>query len=149
MRASHFCQLVFLFSVVTACSSQPSAKDLAKELETVKSWTATAEMVGESWLKQSIPTVYAKQTLQATQAELQKETETVKKVAPNQARGEVVTKLQQIEQTVSQLELAVEKDDRANLSQLLQQLSMQKRTLDTISSQETRVQPNEIVGEQQ
>lgn len=114
---------------VTACSAQPSAEQLTKELETVASWTATAHMVGEAWLKQSVPTVYASQTLETVQEEFGKEAETVAKVAPAQDRTKAQTQLRGIEQTVDEMTKAVEHDDRPTLTQRLQKLSAQEQAL--------------------
>ncbi|GAA6623218.1 hypothetical protein [Scytonema sp. NUACC26] len=132
MRADSFWKLVLLLPMITACSSQPSARDLAKELETIASWTATAQMVGEARLKGSVPTVYAKQTLQTTQKELDKESKTVAKVAPAQARTKVIEQFQQLQQSVVSLEKAVETDDRTTLTHSLARLSTQKQALERL-----------------
>jgi len=43
-------------------------------------------MVGDAWLRGGVPTVYAKQTLQKAQQELQKEIDTLKPNSQNQAK---------------------------------------------------------------
>lgn len=123
---------LLLLATVTACSHKPSAAQLAKELETAASWTATAHMVGEEWLKASIPTAYTKQTLQTTQEEFRKEVETIAKVAPAQDRSTVQKQLQGIEQTLGEITKAVEQSDRPMLTQHLQQLSTQEQALDRL-----------------
>lgn len=142
MRSLKFWELkgvLLLLSTITACSSQPSAAQLTKELETVASWTATAHMVGDAWVKRSVPTVYAQQTLQTTQEELHKEAKTIAEVAPVQDRMKAQKQLQDVEQTVEQITKAIGQDNRASVTQSLQELSRQEQVL---------AQLVEAVGEQ-
>lgn len=123
-------RLLFLLStMVVACSAKPSVDRLAKELKTVASWTATAHMVGDEWLKDAVPKVYAKQTLQAVQDELSKEAKAVVAVAPASDRTTVQKQLQSIEQSLDQMAKDVEQDDRATLAQDLKRLSTQEQAL--------------------
>lgn len=132
MRSFNRWGLLLLISTVTACSTKPSAAQLVKELKTAASWTATAHMVGDEWLKASVPTAYTRQTLQTTQEEFHKEVETIAKVAPAQNQTAVQKQLQGIEQTLGQITKAVEQSDRPMLAQHLQQLSTQEQALDRL-----------------
>lgn len=128
MRSLKF-SVLLLLSTVTACSSQPSADKLAKELQTVTSWAATAHMVGDSWLRGTVPTVYAKQTLQTAQEELQKETSALAKAAPVGDRTQVLAQLERLKYTLRQMAATVEQKDRSGLTQQVQQLALQEQAL--------------------
>ncbi len=127
--SSFFLLLKFLI----ACSSQSSADELAKELQTVKSWTATAHMVGDLWTHGDVPTTYAKQTLEKTQEELKNETDTLSKLSiePSQ-HSTVLEHLKSLEDTVSQMSKAVEQKDAQAMTQQIQQLSTQEQTIDKL-----------------
>jgi uncharacterized protein YcfL len=45
MQFIHSSSLLLLLTLLTACSSKSSSEELTKELQTVSSWTATAETV--------------------------------------------------------------------------------------------------------
>lgn len=121
---------LLLLTLLTACSSKSSVDELTKELQTVNSWAATAQMVGDSWIRGVVPTAYAKQTLSTAQKELQKETGTLFKasIAPSQYRT-ILEHLQRLQSTVGDMSKAVEQGDKTALAQQLKQLSTQKRTI--------------------
>jgi hypothetical protein len=121
-------------TLLTACSSQSSAGELKKDLTTVKSWTATAHMVGDSWIKGAVPEAYAKQTLQAAQSELHKQGNTLAKVAPAQIQTQLSDQLQQLEQTIGQMTLAVEHKDRPAMIQQIRQLSTQEHAIKVLAA---------------
>jgi hypothetical protein len=52
----------FVISIVllTACKS-PTASE---QMDSIKSWLATAELVGEAWLRHTTPDKYSRQTLE-------------------------------------------------------------------------------------
>jgi hypothetical protein len=52
--------LVISVVIVTACKS-PTA---AEQMDSIQSWLATAEMVGEAWLRHTTPDKYSRQTLE-------------------------------------------------------------------------------------
>ena len=52
--------LVISVAIVTACKS-PTA---AEQMDSIQSWLATAEMVGEAWLRHTTPDKYSRQTLE-------------------------------------------------------------------------------------
>lgn len=124
--------LLLLLSTVTACSPKPKAAEFTKELKTVTSWAATVHLVGDSWLRDTIPTTYAKQTLQKTQQELQKETHTLAKVTPERDRMKVSEQLQRLRHTVREMTVAVERKNRNMMNQQLQLLSSQEQALNAL-----------------
>ena len=75
--------LLTLFTV--ACSSKASTKELKEESQKVSSWAATEQMIGNAWIRDAVPTSYAKQTLIKAQEELQKESEKIEKIQPETA----------------------------------------------------------------
>ena len=52
--------LVISVVILTACKS-PTA---AEQMDSIQSWLATAEMVGEAWLRHTTPDKYSRQTLE-------------------------------------------------------------------------------------
>jgi hypothetical protein len=52
--------------ILTACKS-PTA---AEQLESIQSWLATAEMVGDAWLRHSTPDRYSRETLELSRKTL-------------------------------------------------------------------------------
>lgn len=132
MRVLNFWGLLLLLSTVAACSPKQKASELTKELKTVTSWAATAHMVGDSWLRDTVPTAYAKQTLQRTQKELQKETSSLEKVAPARDRTKVLEQLQRLGYTVREMTVAVERKDRYIMTQQIQQLSTQEQAFNVL-----------------
>lgn len=78
--------LLTLFTV--ACSSKVSTKELKEESQKVSSWAATGQMIGNAWIRDAVPTTYAKQTLIKAQQELQKEADKIEKMQPETAAQE-------------------------------------------------------------
>ena len=52
--------LVISVVIVTACKSPTPAE----QMDSIQSWLATAEMVGEAWLRHTTPDKYSRQTLE-------------------------------------------------------------------------------------
>jgi FlaA1/EpsC-like NDP-sugar epimerase len=126
---------LLLLTLLSACSSKSSTSKLTKELQTVTSWAATAEMTGDAWIRGNVPTVYAKQTLSTTLEKLHKETEKIAQSSsdPTQRRT-ILDHLQRLESTVGQMSRAVEQKDRTATTQKLRQLSTQKQTISTFAT---------------
>lgn len=78
--------------LLTACTSKSSGDDVSKELQSVKSWAATAHMVGDAWKRKAVPTAYAKQTLTKTQEELKKETDSLSKLSIDEQKRASILK---------------------------------------------------------
>ncbi|MBW4635128.1 MAG: hypothetical protein KME30_25490 [Iphinoe sp. HA4291-MV1] len=122
--------LFFLILYITSCSSKKSTEELTKELETVSSWTATAHMVSEAWLRDAVPTAYAQQTLKTTQKELQKETDNLSKLSiPPKQQQTTLKLIQELKYTVGQMSAAVEQKDRSAIATQLKQLLTEEQTI--------------------
>jgi len=124
---------LLLLLLLTACSSKSSADDLTKELQTVTSWAATAQMVGDAWSHGNVPTLYAKQTLSKAQQKLHQETDTLAHSSTLTQHRTLLAQLQRLASIVGQMSIAVEQKDHVAMSQYLKQLSTQEQTLSTLA----------------
>lgn len=130
MRLMHSSHLWLLLTLLTACSNKSSKEQLANELQTITSWSATAQMVGEAWVRGAVPTVYAKQTLSTAQQELQKETDTLAQLSiPPTQRPTLLENLQRLDQTVGQMSTAAQQTDRTGMAQEIQKLALEKQKI--------------------
>ncbi len=124
------CSILGLPILLFGCSNQSSAADLKKELTTVKSWTATAYMVGDAWKRGAIPTPYAKQTLQKSKEELKISEKNLVKEAVDK---KLINYLHELELTISQMSNTVEQKNRAELDKQMQQLSKEQEEITTFA----------------
>lgn len=120
-----------LFFVSTACSQPSSSEVLTQHLKTVRSWTATARMVAESRSQDAVPQHYARQTLEKTQEEISKESESLFKDLP-QTRSQLTPSLQSLQQTIQQLSIAVDQPEKAAIAVPLKQLIIEEQQLQTL-----------------
>ncbi len=120
-----------LMLTVSACQSNDSKAAIAQEATTVKSWAATAQMLGEAWVQGSVPQVYAKQVLQKTTQELDKEAKTIQKEFADQPQ--LPQQVQQVQQAVQQMSQAIEQQNPAAIAQPLHQLAATQQQLDRLS----------------
>jgi len=133
MEGIRSASLLLLLTILSGCSRKSSADELTKELQTVKSWAATAHLVGDTWIRGDVPTAYAKRTLSTTQKELQKEKDNLSQKAPPQSRAMLVAQLQHIQATVEQMSKAVEQKDSKTMNQQIQELSAQEQSISTLA----------------
>ncbi|BAY78064.1 hypothetical protein NIES25_45340 [Nostoc linckia NIES-25] len=133
MRSPIPWELLLLIFTVTACSTQPSSKQVANELKTVTSWTATAHMVGNFWLEGKVPHAYAKQTLQTAQKKLQEEIDTLAEVTPAENRKTVINEVEMLRETVGQMAKTVDQKDRNALTKSIEQLSNQEQAIHNLA----------------
>lgn len=110
---------------LTACSRSSSHEKLVKNLQTIQSWTATAQMVGETWQQGAVPDVYAEQTLKKSQEEIAKETKDL-------TESSVRQQTEQIQQTLQQLTAVIQHHQKGASAAPLQQLSTQHQQLNTV-----------------
>ena len=109
---------------LSACSRSSSHEKLVKSLQTIQSWTATAQMVGETWQQGKVPDAYAEQTLKKSQEEIDREA--------NNLTDSSMQQIQQIQQTLQQLIAAVKHRQKDAIAAPLNQLSTQHQQLDTL-----------------
>lgn len=126
---------LILLTLLTSCTTQSSTDKLTHELQSVKSWAATTNMVADAWGRDAIPSAYAKQTLVKAQQELQTEIDNIKKIrTPRKTDIESAKNLvyivSKMSTTTGQILTAMEKENRTAVTQQLGQLSIQQQTLD-------------------
>lgn len=130
MRLMPSSGLLLLVTLLTACSNKSSKDQLTNELQTITSWSATAQMVGEAWVRGAVPTVYAKQTLLTAQQELQKETNTLAQLSiPPTQRPTLLEDLQRLEQTIGQMSTAAQQTNQTGMVQEIQKLALEKQKI--------------------
>jgi hypothetical protein len=121
----HKILLLSLFLGLTACNRSSPAEKTVKSLRAIQSWTATAQMVGETWQQGTIPDAYAEQTLKLSQEEIATETKNLFK-PPTQHQP------RQIQQTLQHLMVAIKHRQKAAIAAPLRQLSIQHQQLDAV-----------------
>lgn len=109
--------------VVIACGQSSRQEANVKSLQAIQSWTATAQMVGQTWQQGTVPDVYAEQTLKKSQEEIAKETKDL-----TESSGQQQTK--QIQKTLQQMTDAIKHNQKSAIAAPLQQLSTQHQQLD-------------------
>ena len=129
MNGIRSASLLLVLTILSACSSKSSAGAVTKELRAVKSWAATAHLIGDKWIQKDVPAVYAQQTLSKVQQELQKERDNLSRKAPPQSRARLIAQVQHLQATVAQMSEAVEQKNFQAMSQQLQQLSAQEQVM--------------------
>ncbi|MDZ8187954.1 MAG: hypothetical protein RMX96_24275 [Nostoc sp. ChiSLP02] len=133
MRSRNAWELLLLLFTATACSPQPSTQQLANELKTVTSWTATAHKVGDFWLQGSIPQAYAQRTLETAGKKLHEEIDTLVKVAPPENRNTVIARVQKLTETVEQMAKTVGRQDRNALTREIGELSEREQEIRSLA----------------
>jgi hypothetical protein len=112
-----------LLLILVACSRSTDRDKHLKTLKTIRSWTATAQMVGDTWQRGHLPQQYARQTLIKSQTEITKEAKQLS------APPVVLTQMQQNIQTMA---AQIDRPDQMAFSAALQKLSSQQRQLDAL-----------------
>ena len=119
-----------------ACCTRSPADQLKTELQTVASWTATARMVAEAWLKGSVPRAYTAQTLLAAEETLQDEARTIQGQQADGAaelRVSLLGRTQSIGLVIGQMRAAVESRDDQALARLLKQLAAEEQAIKSLA----------------
>ncbi len=124
------CSLLGLPILLLGCGKQSSAADIKKELTTVKSWAATAYMVGDAWKRGAIPTPYAQRTLQKSQEELQKSANNLVKKPVDK---KLINYLHDLDTTISQMSSIVERKEHTKLDKQMQELSLEEQEISTFA----------------
>lgn len=136
MRAVRVCSLSLLLLAFNCCTRTP-LDQLKTELQTITSWTATARMVGEEWLKGAVPNAYAAHTLQTAKESLAEAIRTLSEQSP-EGTAELQTSLlgqaRSLERLVEQMRAAIENRDGSTLSQLLKQLEGEEQIIKALTT---------------
>ena len=129
MRSVCFCSLLFLLAL-TSCTRSP-ADQLKTELQTVTSWTATARMAGEAWLKGTVPHAYAARTLRTAEETLEDEARTIQEQAQDKGelQASLASRVRETGQVIDRMRAAIESRDAQTLDGLLKQLAAGEQTM--------------------
>lgn len=139
MRSQLQGSLLMVLMLLTSCTSQSSTAQIAHELQSVKSWLATTDMVADAWLHGSVPKVYAKQTLDKAKQELQSEIGKIEQIQPTTAttkfyKLEILNHIKHLANTVEQMSIVVEQENRSAVTQQLRRLLAEQRSLDLVNN---------------
>lgn len=130
MRVISLCSLLLLFAL-DGCTRSPADK-LKAEIQTVNSWTATARMASEAWLKGTVPHAYAAHTLRTAQETIADEAQTIQEESQAGAAelpASLAGRVRGLGQLIGGMRAAIEKRDGEALAQLLKQLEAEDRAL--------------------
>jgi hypothetical protein len=119
--------------ILIGCSNQSKSDKLVKELEAISSWTATAQMVGETWTQGTVPQTYAKQTLAKTRQELAKEAQMLSQPELARQQPQLPKRIRQLEQIVQQMTIAIEQNNKPAIARQIQQLNATQQQLDELA----------------
>lgn len=125
-----------LFLLAFTCCAKSPADQLKAQLQTVTSWTATARMVGEAWLKGYLPHAYTARTLRTAQETISEEAKTIQGENPSEVaelHASVLGQARSLEQLIGQMRAAVENRDGSALSQQLKQLEGEEETIKALA----------------
>ena len=124
-------------ALIAACSHKTADEKLLDAADPVASWSATLQLASETWLANSVPSSFARATVDAARKEFDK---TGKEVAQSQARQQlrdaIKVQLDNLQAAAGDFKQAIEKNDRRTVAacahrfgeanQALQQLENQK-----------------------
>lgn len=126
--------LASLSLVLTACSQTTPQEKIVKALESIQSWTATAQMVGETWQQGDISTTYAQQTLEKSQQEIAKETKGIN------VPSAIAIQIDHLQQTLQQMNTDLKQEHRSEIAVEIQQLAKESQQIDAfIKTQEKQL----------
>lgn len=120
-----------LLLALAACGRSTPHDQWVEALQVTRSWTATAQMVGEAWQQGSVPDHYAQQTLIKSQREINQE---VKGLNTPPAV------FQELQQAIQEMTVEVEQHNKAAIAVSLQKISVEQQQLDALA-QATGTQP--------
>jgi len=98
---------------LVGCHRQPPAVRLAEQAEPVGSWLATLQMTAEAWTANSVPTHFARDTVEAAKKEIEKAAGAARSsAAPRAVRDPLRSLLAESQRTTQELRAALERGDR-------------------------------------
>lgn len=139
MRSQLQSGFLMVLMLLTSCTTSSSTEKITHELQSVKSWVATTDMVADAWLRGAVPKVYAGQTLDKAKQELRSEIEKIEKIQVSTATDrpyklEVLEQIKHLVDTTGQISIAVEQENRSAVTQQIGQLLAEGRSLDLINN---------------
>ncbi|MHC5758640.1 hypothetical protein [Nostoc sp.] len=128
---------LLILALLASCSAKTSAEDMDKETQNVSSWVATANMVGDAWIRDVVPNKYAEQTLKKAQQELQKEKEKIDEIKLSKDVSEddksiLLAEVLKLGNKTEEISRAVAQKNRSAVRQKLIELAAEKRSLNKL-----------------
>lgn len=128
---------LLILTLLVSCSDKTSAEDMDKETQSVSSWVATANMVGDAWIRDVVPNKYAEQTLKKAQEELRKEKEKIDKIKLSKDVSEhdksvLIAEVFQLANKTQEMSRAVAQKNRSLVQQKLEELAVEKQALNKL-----------------
>ena len=122
-------------AIAAGCSSD--REKLAKELEPARSWAATLQLAGESWLGNRVPSAYLGRTAGEARESLTKSGTSVAQLveAPPALRDRALATLAQAAATADSMAGAIERRDTLQLRRELAQIGALGNALDSLVKQ--------------
>lgn len=122
---------------LTSCTSSSSSEEMAKEVQNVSSWSATAHMVGDAWIHGAVPKKYAQKTLKKAQEEILKERDNIVKLQTSQLtikehKSVLASKLLLLANKTEKISIAIAKTNRAEVQKSLEELEAESRLLNRL-----------------
>jgi hypothetical protein len=130
--------LFLAIALVAACSHKSEDEKLLDAADPAASWSATLQLAAEKWLGNSVPSSFARATIDAADKALDKAGKAVaQSEGSRQLRDAIKVQLDNIQAAAGDFKQAVEKNDRrtvaacahrfAEANQALQKLQDQKQ----------------------
>ncbi|MHC5850659.1 hypothetical protein [Nostoc sp.] len=128
---------LLILALLASCSAKTSAEDMDKETQNISSWVATANMVGDAWIRDVVPNKYAEQTLKKAQQELQKEKEKIDEIKLSKDVSEhdksiLLAEVLKLGNKTEEISRAVAQKNRSAVRQKLIELAAEKLSLNKL-----------------
>ena len=129
------CLLILI--LLASCSGKNSAEDIDKEIQNISSWVATANMVGDAWVRDVVPNKYAEQTLKKSTEKLRKEKDKIDKIKLSKVVTEhdkllLLAEVIQLANKTEEMSRAVGQKNRLEVRQKLGELAAEERSLNKL-----------------
>jgi hypothetical protein len=138
---------LLIVTLLTSCNRSNAKEDLNKEMQSVSSWSATAQMVGNAWLKGNLPDKYAQQTLKKTQTELLKNSNNIAKIKSSSNYIHhyqllLTSEVLKLASQSNQISITIAKHDNSATQLALQQLESEIQNLNQLKIPEESHEKN-------
>lgn len=130
---------LLMLTLATSCGGKTPTEDMLNEAQNVSSWAATANMVGDAWIRKAVPSNYAQQTLKKAQEELLKESGNIVQIKPSSDTTEryksvLLADTLQLANTTKQISIAVTQKNRTLVQRQLRELATEARSLNHVKN---------------
>lgn len=128
---------LLILTLLASCSGKTSVEDMDKETQSAYSWAATANMVGDAWIRGAVPNKYAEQTLKRATEELRKEKEKIDKIklskdVSKRDKSGLLSEVLQLANKTEEISRAVRQKNRSAVRQKLGELAAEKRSINKL-----------------